>query len=108
MLRTFTPQQLCKMGLFVTSVAAASVLFAGCQKKIGVSTDINATLTASPEVSTAPESTPSTNPPVTETTVKAQSTQQAVTNEGTDLNRLNQKATAVDQSFTDQSIDVNK
>jgi hypothetical protein len=84
---------------FVT-IAAAGILFAGCNKQS--STSPSTTLNSDKMQSSAPQSTSEMTSPT------AQNTDEVINSEGDQLTKLNQDAGNVDKSINDKPIDVNQ
>ena len=84
-----------KTASILSTIAAASVFLMACKQA-------TAPLANSQQPPTA-QASDETHSPV----LGAQTTDQAVMNEGAQLNTLGQDSTATDKSFNDQSINVN-
>ncbi len=91
-----------KVGLAVSGLAVASFLLAGCKP----STPAPSTSGTSDISGSANTGYQQTNTTAPSPLVKAQTTDQAVVSEGTQINTLNQNSTSVDQSLNDQQINV--
>ena len=84
-----------KTAAVVTALSTASILLMGCKQE-------TAPLATSQQPAEATASDEAHSP-----VLGAQTTDQAVINEGAQLNSLHQDSTATDQSFSDQPITVN-
>lgn len=90
-------QHFSRRKLFLTSIAGlllASGLLVGCSKTTTQGTSVPTSETAQQDAMK----------PAVSPTVAAQDTNQAVTNEGAQLNTLNKDSTSIDQSFNDQAV----
>ena len=108
-----------RVGIAATAILAASLILAACNKT-------NAPATSTTGANNQPQGVEETgsatanNPPIgspnpagqtqapVPPVVKASTTDQAVTNEGAQLNQLNKNAAGVDSSLNDKPIDVNQ
>jgi hypothetical protein len=104
-----------KVGLVVSGTVLTGFLLAGCAKSTSTANTITTPPTPIEQAASTAPQTPQTNTntmnypasPAPATVVKAQTTDQAVTNEGSEMKQLDKESTTVDQSFNDQQINVN-
>ncbi len=93
-----------KLGLAV-GIFSISLLFTGCAKKVTPTSETSNSYTNSVTTETQTNSGAPSNA-YASPMGKANTTDEAVSNEGTALNKLNQNAGSVDQSLNDKPINV--
>ena len=97
--------------LGAAGIVAATFLLAGCGKTTTSSTGATSptanNVIASPALGTPTAGQTEMTPVASPTMMKADTTTQAITNEGSQLNAVNKDATAIDQSLSDQPGTVN-
>ena len=108
-----------RVGIAATAILAASLILAACSKASAPATSTTGAnnqpqgveetggATANNPPTGAPNPAGQTQAPVSPV-VKASTTDQAVTNEGAQLNQLNTNAGSIDKSLNDKPIDVNQ
>jgi hypothetical protein len=115
---SFSPKKM-RVGIAAIGILATSLILAACSKSNAPATSTTGAnnppqgveetggATANNPPAASPNPAGQTQAPISPV-VKASTTDQAVTNEGAQLNQLNTNAGSIDKSLNDKPIDVNQ